>query len=109
MGLCSHSSSSSCQPIGSGVSSVCASASGGIHPSAVMRTRKPHSLPFLSKRLFLSPVSPVACTHTVSPGAVTFCHRPAATPSKRATSNRPASSVQKRRHALPSSSWLGLG
>ena len=105
MGLCSHSSSSSCQPMGSGVSSVCASASGGIHPSAVMRTRKPHSLRFD----FFSPVSPVACTHTVSPGAVTFCHRPAATPSKRATSNRPASSVQKRRHALPSSSWLGLG
>ena len=87
----------------SGVSSVCASTSGGIHPSAVMRTRKPHSLLLLLDLSGLS-VSPHACTHSVSPDAVTFCQRLAAAPSKRATSCRPASSVQKRRCAEPLSS-----
>ena len=71
--------------MGSGVSSVCASTSGGIHPSAVRRTRKPHSCFRLSDLSRLA-VSPLASTHNVSPGTVTFCQRPCATPSKRAAS-----------------------
>ena len=98
-----HSSSRSCQPIASGVSSPSASAAGGIHESTVMRTRKPHSFfPFFPG----SSTEPRARTYTVSDaGTLMFFQPPAAaTPSKRPSTTSPRSSAVKSRCAVPLSS-----
>ena len=79
-----------------GASSAPDSTSGGIQPAALTRTEKPHG--FL--RSSLRGTSPSKCTHSVSP-CTRRLDQPVAVPCHCATISFPASSEQKRRHALP--------